>query len=406
MKSDALELRHNKDYRLLVIGQSTSVMGSAMIDLSIIWLLFELSGSTLYSGIGMAISFAPSVILGPYIGSLVVLLSRKRTVIWTDVIRGVVNIGLAAVVLTSQVPVSLVLGLVLVSAIASSFFQPAIGALVPAVVETQHLAKANSVFSIVTSVSGIAGPVIGGVLYATIGPEIVFAVNGATFLFSAAIESRIEVDEHTMPIREGIRSLSPLKDVRATLGYLRRNKRVLVVLLLFAAVNFFGGFYVGFPAVISRLSNGGTIELGAFNTVFYLGSFLVGLAFMRGWIGYRFLWILVGLAVQGVGMIAIGWTSSLIVIGVSMSLYGIGIELVNICATSHFQMNVPEEILPHFWAFSFALAGVFVPAGSLFYGAFGSSDWFSLLVVLSGIACMLLVGIGALLVRNSRANGV
>jgi predicted MFS family arabinose efflux permease len=69
---------------------------------------------------------------------------------------------------------------------ASAFFVPATTGLMPQVVSAGRLQQANALVSISQSAAHIFGPLAAGLLVATVGPGWAFAVDGVSFLVSAA----------------------------------------------------------------------------------------------------------------------------------------------------------------------------------------------------------------------------
>ena len=67
----------------------------------------------------------------------------------------------------------------------AAFFVPATTGLMPQVVSRPRLQQANALVSISQSAAHIFGPLVAGLLVATVGPGWAFAVDGASFLLSA-----------------------------------------------------------------------------------------------------------------------------------------------------------------------------------------------------------------------------
>ena len=72
-------------------------------------------------------------------------------------------------------------------------YEPATAALTPQTVPERQLAAANTIRNTVDNIAIIAGPAVGGLLLLFGSPELVFVVNGITFLLSALVVSRVSV---------------------------------------------------------------------------------------------------------------------------------------------------------------------------------------------------------------------
>ena len=129
----------------------------------------------------------PGAIVAPFSATLVDRFSRVTTMIVSDVVRFTLMIGAAAVIATDGPP-PIVYGLVALSTIAGTVFRPAQAALLPSLVASPaELTAANVASSTIESIGTFLGPALGGLLLAVSDPAVVFAANGATFLWSAAL---------------------------------------------------------------------------------------------------------------------------------------------------------------------------------------------------------------------------
>ena len=112
-------------------------------------------------------------------------------------------------------PVVLAIVLAALTSVTTSSYDPAArAATTPAVVGEEHLAAANSAQSAVENLSIIVGPAIAGVLLLFSPPAVVFAINAATFGFSALVVSRMRIRSRPSDITEG-GAVGPLKQMAA-----------------------------------------------------------------------------------------------------------------------------------------------------------------------------------------------
>ena len=72
-------------------------------------------------------------------------------------------------------------------------YQPAVQASIPVLVERQHIMKANSAVNLINSVASMAGPVIGGLLFAALGLRPILYVSIVCFFASAVMEIFIHI---------------------------------------------------------------------------------------------------------------------------------------------------------------------------------------------------------------------
>ena len=128
------------------------------------------------------VTFLPSVVVGLAFGPLVDRLSRKRLIVNADLIRLAVFVALVFV----HTPAAIVV-LAAIAGVANSFFRPAVLAGVPNLVHEDDLAHGTSLLQATDWAAAAIGPVLGGVIVGAWGASVVYWINAATFLFSAAL---------------------------------------------------------------------------------------------------------------------------------------------------------------------------------------------------------------------------
>jgi len=125
----------NKNFVLLWQGQFVSKVGSQLFMMATVLWVTEMTGSAKILATIGAISAAISVVLGPFTGTFADQYSRKRIIVVTDFLNGMVIIAFAVVTFLRPDDVDLIVILLvtvsMVNAVLNSFFFPAIDAAVP-----------------------------------------------------------------------------------------------------------------------------------------------------------------------------------------------------------------------------------------------------------------------------------
>ena len=233
------------------------------------------------------IRLVPAALAAPFTASLVDRFSRVGVMVASDLVRFALMLAAAATIATDG-PAPLVYGLVALSTISGTVFRPAKAALMPALVRSpSELTAANVASSTLESVGTFLGPALGGLLLAVSSPEVVFAANGASFLWSAFLvlglrrfeqprEPRASGHARSSGLLSGIRTIAGEPTLRTLVGLYAAQTlvagalNVLVVVtsfelleldeagvgLLYAAVGV-GGLVGGFVALL--LSPGGRL---------------------------------------------------------------------------------------------------------------------------------------------------
>ena len=229
-------LRH-RDLRFLVTGLAVSQTGDWLYNVALIVFVFNRTGSPAWVAAAGIVRLLPFVILGPVGGVVADRYPRKRVMVYSDLIRAVVMMGLV-VVTASAGPhsTSAALMAVLLAGLASTFavaYLPSVNAAMPVLVDEDELSAANSILSTVQNVCLFVGPALGGLLLVW-GPAPAFAFNAATFCLSALAVSRIkgglgraeargETETEKPPtfmehLKEGIAAITASKDVLVLVG--------------------------------------------------------------------------------------------------------------------------------------------------------------------------------------------
>ena len=127
------------------------------------------------------VTFLPSVIVGLAAGPLIDRLSRKKLIVAADVVR--IGVFVALPFVGSALAI---VALAAVAGVANSFFRPAVLAGVPNLIPEEDLAHGTSLLQATDWAAATLGPILGGVIVSASGPDLVYWINAATFLLSAA----------------------------------------------------------------------------------------------------------------------------------------------------------------------------------------------------------------------------
>jgi MFS family permease len=176
----------SRNFRLLWGGQTISFIGDAAFIVALGWRVTDLTGKA--SSLGFVLAAESLAMLATLLwgGVLADRYSRKLLMIGSDVARASVMGVFFALDVTGHLGMSSILVLAVLFGAADGFFQPAFGGIVPLVVDTPMLPSANSWIGIARQGSAIVGPAVAAVLYGTAGPNVVWGIEAASFLVSAA----------------------------------------------------------------------------------------------------------------------------------------------------------------------------------------------------------------------------
>ncbi len=194
-------LRRNPAYTRLWIAQAVSLLGDwfSTIALSAIVVHYSNGSGLAVSGLLVA-RFLPPLIVGPFAGVLVDRLNRRLIMFISDASRTI--IVLLFLFVTDASHLWLVYALTLIQFSFSAIFEPARSALIPSVVVSDDLVKANFLGSATWSVMLAAGAAIGGAVATLFGTSTALIIDASSFAVSALFILSITIGQKKAFVKE------------------------------------------------------------------------------------------------------------------------------------------------------------------------------------------------------------
>ncbi|HET6740236.1 MAG TPA: MFS transporter [Kribbella sp.] len=184
----------NRDFRRLWLSGAVSGIGSWLLVVAIPFYVFTLTGSTVATGLTLALEALPALVIGPWAGVLLDRWDLARAMWIADLVSAAT---VALILFADRDHVWLIYLAILLENTATTVFRPAARALLPAVVGTgDELAAANALNAVTGSVLRLAAPPLGALLLAGPGIEFVLAVDIVSYLLSAATIATVRTRRH------------------------------------------------------------------------------------------------------------------------------------------------------------------------------------------------------------------
>jgi MFS family permease len=185
------------------------MLGDAIVPVALAFAVLEIEKSASALGLVLAANTVPRILFILVGGVWADRLPRNLVMVATDLLR-FGSQGLAAVLLVSgEAEIWHLFVLNLLHGTGAAFFIPASSGLVPQIVSPARLQEANGLVSMTGSGFEVLGPVIGGVLVATVGPGWALGIDALTFLISAAFLVGLGLPEG--PVRVAASFLSEVR---------------------------------------------------------------------------------------------------------------------------------------------------------------------------------------------------
>src|ERR1700722_16816986 len=159
-KRGALQLLRRRDFRHLYLAVAVSELGDAFQYIALMWFALVKGGPIGVVAVRLADSI-PALVFGLHGGIVADQWNRKRTMIASDLVRGMILIPVAIAGLADKLPLwGLVVAAFLLET-ATSYFTPAYSAMLPALVDRANVLEANGLLGATTNALSIGGRAAG-----------------------------------------------------------------------------------------------------------------------------------------------------------------------------------------------------------------------------------------------------
>jgi MFS family permease len=159
-----------------------SQAGSQIQRIAIAWQIYELTHSAFDLGLLGLFRFIPILIFGLIGGVVADRGDRRKTLLWTQsalLALAMVLVGLSA---SGQITIWAIYGVTMVAAIFEGIANPTRQALLPLLVPRSELPAASTMSVLISHLSQVVGPAVGGIIIATVGSTGAYAVDAVSFL--------------------------------------------------------------------------------------------------------------------------------------------------------------------------------------------------------------------------------
>ncbi len=275
--ADVTPLRVSPAYRRLWLGLGVSNIGQQMTAVAVAWQVYLITRSSFMVGLLGAFALVPLVVFGLYGGAIADVVDRRLLMLWTAVGQALLSAVLLAQALAGLESVWL---LYLVVALQSGLFavnNPARASSIPRLVGLELLPAANALQQVTWNLGFTLGPLLSGLLIATVGLGAAYAVDLVSF--AAALYAVLRLPPILPEGAHGRRA--GFASVLEGLRFLRDKTDVLMTFLVDLNAMIFGMPRALFPAVAGIFYAGGAGVAGALASAPALGA-MVGALFSGG----------------------------------------------------------------------------------------------------------------------------
>jgi MFS family permease len=335
-------LRH-REYRMLWLAQAFGTMGTWMNEVTLAWLMYELTDSVLQLGLVRGVQAIPYLVFSPLAGSAADRYSRKGQLMISQLCGVAFYAITAALVFSGNALPWHIYALSFLIATSSVFQQPPRASLVSESVPREYITNAIGLNSLMFNVSRGLGPAIAGVLIVVTGSGGAFAVQAAFVLVAVGFTIPLTPSRRIVP-GPGQRE-SFIRSIVEGWKFGWKNETVRAALLCVMLTSFFiVPFTTLLPVFARDLLQVGATGQGLLLTGMGLGAFFS--AFLVANSGHRMARGKVMLAsgvMYGVGAILFAVSDSFVLSFAAMLIAGVFHVYCNVLVNTVVQTYSPPE---------------------------------------------------------------
>lgn len=384
--------RH-RDYTVFWLGALVSNVGSWLQNLTVPFVVFEITGSAWWVGAATAAQFGPGFFASPWGGHLADTRERRTLLLVLQSLMAAAALGLWAVWTAGSPSLVAVLGLVALMGLLWGLTLPSWQAFVNDLVPREDLVSAVSLNSLQFNAARSVGPAVAGLVIASLGPGWAFALNAASFgaavLAVTLVRTRSHVDGRAAQER-GI-----LAGFVEAVRYLPGQPGILMVIVLVTVLGVIGTPVFGFTVVFAgSVYDVGALQVGLLNAALGVGAVLAVPTVVRSTShGGLSRTLLAGLLAMGLGILGFGVAPGFVTGLLCLVVVGFGFLATISSGNTALQLIVAQRLRGRVMAVRLMAYMLSVSVGALVLGAVSDRIGPRLTMVLSGALLVLVCGL-------------
>ncbi|WP_430595979.1 MFS transporter [Streptococcus gallolyticus] len=379
-------LRKYKDFCQLFLGRLISNCGDSIYTIVLSWYVLEMTNSAWYVGVLNFLIFIPntfSFIFGKKIDSL----PKKHLLVFLELaqllaVLGIV-LGIALRGVNANLSLAIIFSCVFIASTVGLNTYTVQDALVPKIVPTKDLAKAEMYMSVAYNGTEYVFTAISGFLLSVLSYIPLLLIDVLTFLSSILLFRQISFKEKIEKTREQT-------DFWSGLRFIWQNRVVFSITLGGAIVNFlFGGFNV-YQLLIAK-DVGNSAFYGLLVSACAVGT-LLGTTVVANFVLQKFslgqaFWL--ATAIFGIGIGSTAMVHSRLVLLLIWFISCLFLGITHVAQKPILQTEIPDEHLGEVFSAFYTVTIPTLAIGSLIFGYVAKTMSWRLFLVLFAMALLL-----------------
>ncbi len=350
-------------FRAFWVARTVTLLGNTLAPVAVAFAVLHLGGSAADLGLVLAARHVPQVLLLLFGGVLSDRCSRQQVLVIACVGSGLVQALAAGLLIGGVATIVLLAAVEALHGAVSALTMPALAGVVPLIVPRAQWRQANALTSVGRTGAVMAGPALGGIIVATVGPGWGLALDAATFLLAAVLFARLGLTRV-----ERVQSLSTRTLLRAGWREFSSRTWLWVLVLAFVALNaVFAGAWVTLGPVVADDTigpEGWGFALAAMGA----GMLTASLLLLHRSPQHPLRLGMVGALLFAVPITTLAFSPSLATLLVAAFIGGIGFDLYSITWDTAVQEHIPTDVLSRVQSYSMLGHFVAIPVGTISAG--------------------------------------
>ncbi|WP_462406419.1 MFS transporter [Gracilibacillus sp. Marseille-QA3620] len=378
LSAEKKERLAQRNILLFVIGKFISLSGASIYSFVIGLYILKVTGLGTSFALALVCASLPRILFGPIAGTIADKVNRKMIIIVSEVTSGLLMVFILIYGHFFGLPLVLLYLSEAILAITSTFFSVTASSTLASMAGEHNIQKAGSLNQSASSLAGIVGPLIAGILYAFLPIDLIVLLTAITFFGAGIIEYFIKFnlfENKSAPVQKE----RFLHSLAGGLRYLKENSLLFSLLKMAFWINFFfAGINVAIPYILNTTLNFSSQAYGTTAAMVSVGALVSSLIISKqkehnqkirmirnGFLLLSLLVILIGIPPM------LGSDSSMFNISyylILLGLIGASIMIINIPIMVLIQRTTPNEMRGRIFGLVETISAAIAPLGMILFG--------------------------------------
>ena len=331
-----------------------------------------------------------SILVNPFGGVISDRFSRRRILMATDLVCGILCLAISFIRNDSWM-IGALIGANIVQAIAFAFSRPANKAIITELVEKDELVLYNSRLELVLQVVSVSSPVLSFLVLQFASLRITLVLDALSFFLAFGLVVLLPKKEEKTMGEKKLTFRVIFSDIKEGVHYIVKQKEIFFLLVMASSVNF---FFAAFNYLLPFSNQLYGIQ-GAYATILTLGAIgsIVG-ALLASKIKASMEMLLFLLALTGLGVMIMGFTLPSYLTFSGNFVCELFMTMFNIHFFTQVQIKVEGEYLGRVLSSIYTLAILFMPIATGLMTWLPSVHLYSFLIIGLGVVALSFLALG------------